>query len=80
MAYSDLREFVKRLEKEGELKRIRAEVDPLLEITEVVQRIGREARREAIPQGLKPRSSHGSNVGAEAPTHNPSALGPALLF
>src|SRR5260370_39367655 len=30
---------MKRLEKEGELQRIRAEVDPVLEITEVVQRV-----------------------------------------
>ncbi len=45
MAYRDLREFVKRLEKEGELKRIRAEVDPILEITEVTQRVARDAKR-----------------------------------
>ena len=38
MPYADLREFVKRLEKEGELKRVKAEVDPVLEIAEVVQR------------------------------------------
>ena len=37
MAYADLREFVKALEKHGELKRVKAEVDPVLEITEVVQ-------------------------------------------
>jgi len=30
-----------KLEKEGELKRIRAEVDPVLEIAEVVQRVVR---------------------------------------
>ena len=41
MAYQDLREFVRKLEKEGELKRIRAEVDPVLEIAEVVQRVMR---------------------------------------
>jgi len=41
VAYADLREFVKRLEKEGELKRIRAEVDPILEIAEVTQRVCR---------------------------------------
>ncbi len=29
MGYRDLREFVAKLEKEGELKRIRAEVDPV---------------------------------------------------
>jgi len=49
VAYADLREFVKRLEKEGELKRIRTEVDPVLEITEVAQRVARtsDARRTA---------------------------------
>src|SRR5438093_1163982 len=31
MAYSDLRDFIQRLEKEGELKRISIEVDPVLE-------------------------------------------------
>ena len=39
MAYSDLRAFIKKLEKEGELKRISAEVDPVLEITEITDRV-----------------------------------------
>ncbi len=39
MAYRDLREFIHRLEKEGELKRITAEVDPVLEITEITDRV-----------------------------------------
>ena len=43
VAYADLREFVKRLEKEGELKRVKTEVDPVLEIVEVVQRAERQA-------------------------------------
>ena len=38
MAYSDLREFVRALEKNGELKRISFEVDPHLEITEFADR------------------------------------------
>ena len=38
MAYSDLRQFIQALEKNGELKRISAEVDPILEITEVADR------------------------------------------
>ena len=38
MAYSDLREFIAVLEKNGELKRVSAEVDPILEITEVADR------------------------------------------
>ncbi len=43
LAYRDLREFIAKLEKEGELKRISAEVDPVLEITEVAQRVLRDA-------------------------------------
>jgi len=38
VGYADLREFIKRLEKEGELRRVKAEVDPVLEVAEVVQR------------------------------------------
>src|SRR5260370_950480 len=38
MAYDDLRDFIRALEKNGELKRIRFEVDPRLEITEFADR------------------------------------------
>jgi len=38
MAYQDLREFVRALEKNKELKRITVEVDPRLEITEFADR------------------------------------------
>src|SRR5579863_10297245 len=38
MAYRDLREFLAALEKNGELKRIPFEVDPVLEITEFADR------------------------------------------
>ncbi len=38
MAYSDLREFIKALEKNGELKRIPFEVDPRFEMTEFADR------------------------------------------
>jgi len=39
VAYRDLRDFLKQLEKEGELQRITAEVDPVLEITEISDRV-----------------------------------------
>jgi len=39
MAYKDLREFIKVLEERGLLKRITVEVDPILEITEINDRI-----------------------------------------
>ena len=67
MAYRDLREFVRKLEKEGELTRVRTEVDPILEITEIVQRVGRDARG-AKPQGLRPGLHGGVHVGPEGPT------------
>ncbi len=38
MPYTDLRKFMDRLEREGQLKRIRAHVDPKLEITEICLR------------------------------------------
>jgi 4-hydroxy-3-polyprenylbenzoate decarboxylase len=41
VAYNDLREFIARLEKAGELKRITAEVNPVLEITEITRRVTR---------------------------------------
>jgi 4-hydroxy-3-polyprenylbenzoate decarboxylase len=38
MSYRDLREFIRALEKNGELKRVPIEVDPVLEITEFADR------------------------------------------
>jgi len=38
MSFKDLREFISLLEQEGELKRITAEIDPNLEITEIADR------------------------------------------
>ncbi len=38
MAYEDLREFIQRLEKEGELARVKHEVSPVLEMTEIADR------------------------------------------
>jgi 4-hydroxy-3-polyprenylbenzoate decarboxylase len=39
MSYRDLRDFLSQLERSGELKRVRAEVDPNLEMTEVCDRV-----------------------------------------
>jgi 4-hydroxy-3-polyprenylbenzoate decarboxylase len=39
MKYRDLRDFIAQLEKLGELKRVSAEVDPKLEMTEVCDRV-----------------------------------------
>ena len=39
MKYTDLRDFITNLEKQGELKRITTEVDPHLEMTEICDRV-----------------------------------------
>jgi 4-hydroxy-3-polyprenylbenzoate decarboxylase len=41
VAYDDLRDFLARLDREGELRRVRVPVDPALEVTEIVQRVVR---------------------------------------
>ncbi len=42
MAYSDLRTFVAALERAGELRRIPVEVDPVLEIAEIADRVSKQ--------------------------------------
>ena len=42
MPFDDLQQFVQYLEQQGQLKRVRAEVDPELEVTEITQRVLRE--------------------------------------
>lgn len=39
MKYTDLRDFIANLEQRGELKRIAVEVDPILEMTEICDRV-----------------------------------------
>ena len=56
VAYRDLRDFVRKLEKEGELRRIPAEIDPVLEITEITDRavkMGGPALLFEKPKGSK---------------------------
>jgi 4-hydroxy-3-polyprenylbenzoate decarboxylase len=55
VAYKDLREFIARLEREGELKRIDVDVDVDLEITEITDRVSK-AGGPALLFG-KPRSA-----------------------
>ena len=64
MAYHDLRDWLGRLERAGELKRIREEVDPILEIAEITDRVSKIGRRGA--------------GGGDKSSYLPG--GPALLF
>ncbi len=55
MAYKDLREYISRLDREGELKRIAAEIDVDLEITEVTDRVSKAGGPALLFE--KPRSA-----------------------
>ena len=66
MAYNDLRDWVAALDRAGELKKIRTEVDPVLEIAEITDRVSKN---------VWGRVSNPSHTG-EAPQPG----GPALLF
>lgn len=56
MAYRDLRDFLRTLQKDDELKRVTAEVDPVLEIAEITDRAvkaGGPALLFERPRGLR---------------------------
>ena len=42
MNYPSLREFIDRLEREGELLRIKESVSPILEITKITDRVSKQ--------------------------------------
>ncbi len=68
MPFDDLRQWIAALDRAGELKRIRTEVDPILEIAEITDRVSKmHASKEKLAGG-----------GARATQPNPG--GPALLF
>jgi 4-hydroxy-3-polyprenylbenzoate decarboxylase len=46
LAYNDLRDWIAALDRAGELKRIRTEVDPVLEITEITDRVSKGAAKK----------------------------------
>ena len=64
MAYDDLRDWIKSLEKQGELRRVREEVSPELEISEITDRV----------------SKMGSGRGPGTGPNHYAPGGPALLF
>jgi 4-hydroxy-3-polyprenylbenzoate decarboxylase len=51
LAYDDLRDWIKALDRAGELKRIRTEADPILEITEIADRVSKSRVTDKDRQG-----------------------------
>ncbi len=54
MAHDDLRDWIKVLERAGELKRIREEVDPILEIAEITDRVCKIGTISGAKSGFAP--------------------------
>ena len=67
LAYDDLRDWIKTLEKQGELRRIREEVAPELEITEITDRVSKIGSPSASKAGVVAGGKYAPG-------------GPALLF
>src|SRR5258708_1645730 len=51
LAYDDLRDWIKALDRAGELKRIRTEADPILEIAEITDRVSKSKDRQGTVGG-----------------------------
>jgi 4-hydroxy-3-polyprenylbenzoate decarboxylase len=45
LAYDDLRDWIRALDKAGEIKHIREEVDPILEMAEIADRVSKTGKR-----------------------------------
>jgi 4-hydroxy-3-polyprenylbenzoate decarboxylase len=69
LPYDDLRDWIRALDRAGELKRIRTEADPILEITEIADRVSKS------PATV---DRHASSPGQTIPQPQPG--GKALLF
>jgi len=69
LAYDDLRDWIKALDRAGELKRVRTESDPILEIAEITDRVS----KSPVPVEGRTPSSVRRSAG-------PEPGGAALLF
>jgi len=70
LPFDDLRQWIASLDRAGELKRIRTEVDPVLEIAEITNRVSKGGRLAAL----------GATGEAPVSTRFVPAGGSALLF
>ena len=65
MAYDNLAQFIQQLEAAGELHRISAEVSPLLEITEIVDRVSKSPAA-SVSEHAKAFDPHHAHLGGKA--------------
>ena len=65
MAYNDLRDWIKALDQAGELKRIRTEADPILEVTEIADRVSKSRVTDKVKDKVTDKDGQGT-VGGKA--------------
>ena len=53
LSYTDLREWIAAFDRAGELKSINAEADPVLEITEIADRVSKRAAKNIGVQAVR---------------------------
>jgi len=58
LPYTDLRDWIAALDRAGELKKIRTEVDPILEITEITDRVSKKGGPALLFQNIKGHPGH----------------------
>ena len=51
--YGDLRDFIRRLEESGQITRIPVEVDPILEVAEITDRVSKAIGPALLFENLK---------------------------
>jgi 4-hydroxy-3-polyprenylbenzoate decarboxylase len=78
LPFDDLRQWIAALDHAGELKRIQTEVDPILEIAEITDRVSKMHLRGAATAHVETGASPVPPSEARRNFHEPG--GPALLF
>jgi len=72
LPFDDLRQWIAALDRAGELKRIQTEADPILEITEITDRVSKSGHVGTAASAVQPSGARRN------PPQKPG--GPALLF
>ncbi|MBI5763350.1 MAG: UbiD family decarboxylase [Planctomycetes bacterium] len=63
MSFADLRSFVQALEREGQLKRVGVEVDPILEVSAIADRVSKSPAPEGLAGAPSTDPIHGGTGG-----------------
>jgi 4-hydroxy-3-polyprenylbenzoate decarboxylase len=80
LPFDDLRQWIAALDRAGELKRIQTEVDPILEVAEITDRVSKSIARVGTGASPVPHAARQSAPPSASYAKGGKAGGPALLF